>query len=770
MKNINAFFLFFFFFCNVLIAQEDTTAVQSINLSKYVFTFSDIKEMEVLRERPVSGTFVSMEEIEKQHVFSLKELSSFIPNFYIPDYGSKITSSIYMRGIGSRIDQPAVGLYIDGIPMLNKSFFDFDFYEIKSLEVLRGPQSTLYGRNTMSGIINIQTVAPDLWTRQTNLSASYGNYNDIRLRATHFNHVGEVAFSAGGYYNYNEGFFTNEYTGNKIDDITNAGGRAILRWGKQPFSLSYTVSYDYMDQGGYPYARYNEETGNTFPISYNDYSGYRRSMLNNGLLMKWTTPSLEISSATGYQYLDDRMDMDQDFTVEPVFTLVQKQQEHAFTEEIIIKPVHSDRNYQWLSGFFGFYKDLHAQAPVTFKEKGISALIEDNVNNIPILQRMNMKLDVVDDLFLIESDFKYPIHGVALFHQSVYNDLFVKGLSVTGGIRLDYEKATLDYNSYSGINYIFTPMLTTSRNVETSLSGSESKEFFQVLPKIAFKYDINKSGNVYISVSKGYKAGGFNTQAFADILQEKMQGDIKTDIYNQIPDQVPIKNQLAEILLSDHNTDIKDVISYDPEYSWNYEIGTHLTLLKNKLFIDAAVFFIDCRDQQITVFSTHGIGRMMRNAGRTESLGMESSVRVQPVKELNLNVSYGYTHATFKKYSDGINDYKGNYVPFAPQHTFSAGGDYTWSLKDKFIDKIILQAQYTGVGRIYWTEENDIYQNFYGLLNGSIGVEKNMLKVELWAKNILDASYNTFYFENMNNSFLQKGKPFQIGGRLRIAF
>ena len=93
----------------------------------------------------------------------MKGVSEIAPNFFMPDYGSRMTSSIYVRGIGARIDQSAVGLNIDNIPYLNKNGFDFDMLDVERIEVLRGPQSTLYGRNTIAGLINVYTLSPMSW-------------------------------------------------------------------------------------------------------------------------------------------------------------------------------------------------------------------------------------------------------------------------------------------------------------------------------------------------------------------------------------------------------------------------------------------------------------------------------------------------------------------------------------------------------------------------------------------------------------------------------
>ena len=119
-----------------------------------------IKQTRIAGNLPTASTVISGAEVERLNVVTMKNVSEVAPNFYIPDYGSRMTSSIYVRGLGARIDQPVVGLNIDNVPYLNKDNYDFDLLDIERIEILRGPQSTLYGRNTMGGLINIYTLSP----------------------------------------------------------------------------------------------------------------------------------------------------------------------------------------------------------------------------------------------------------------------------------------------------------------------------------------------------------------------------------------------------------------------------------------------------------------------------------------------------------------------------------------------------------------------------------------------------------------------------------
>lgn len=127
------------------------------------------KENRKLRELPVAATVLSQDNMRANQVNSVKNLTGIVPNLFIPDYGSKLTTSIYIRGIGSRINTPSVGLYVDNIPYIDKSAFDFNYADIERIDILRGPQGTLYGRNTMGGLIKVHTKSP--FTYQGTISA-----------------------------------------------------------------------------------------------------------------------------------------------------------------------------------------------------------------------------------------------------------------------------------------------------------------------------------------------------------------------------------------------------------------------------------------------------------------------------------------------------------------------------------------------------------------------------------------------------------------------
>ena len=757
------------------------------------------KENRKLRELPAATTVLSQKDMQANQVNSVKRLSGLIPNIFIPEYGSKLTTSIYIRGIGSRINTPAIGLYVDNIPYIDKSAFDFNYSDIERIDVLRGPQGTLYGRNTMGGLIKVHTKSPFTY-QGTDIRMGAATYNDYNVSLTHYHRISDqFAFSTGGFYEHTGGFYQNSARNNERVDKGNAGGGRFrgIYLPKDNLKLDLNVSYEYSDQGGYPYfytgitqeglnkGKTEEREEMIGKIAYNDRSNYYRNLLNAGFNVEYQAKNFILSAVTGYQHLKDRMFLDQDFTEKNIFNLTQKQKLNTISEEIVLKS-KPNRKWEWTTGIFGFYQTLNTDGPVTFKEDGVKETIEGNTNSI--FENLGnkapkMSMSVLNPTLRVSGNFDTPIWNGAIFHQSTFNNLFTKGLSFTIGLRLDYEKMSMKYNSASDplnfdFNFAMGPMVITAKDLvaDAAYNGKLSEDYVQLLPKFALQYEWSKGNNVYATVSKGYRSGGYNVQMFSDIItgQQAIKKSAEFEKYSTLIEGM-IGDKMPAI------PEVKDATTYKPEYSWNYEVGTHLTLWEGKLWADLAAFYMDTRDQQLSQFIGSGPGRTTINVSKSNSYGAEASLRASVTNELSLNASYGYTYATFTDYiineadKDGNltvkADYNGKYVPFVPKHTLNIGGEYAITCSSRSIfDRIVFQANYNAAGRIYWTEQNDVSQAFYGTLNWRANLEKGNAMISFWARNFLDKDYAAFYFETMNKGFMQKGRPVQFGIDLRCRF
>ena len=767
-------------------APADTTRVIDI---EEVVVIATPKENNRLRQQPLSATSFSQGDMRNNSVTSVKSLSGLVPNLFIPDYGSKLTTSVYVRGIGSRINTPAVGLYVDNIPFIDKSAFDFNYSDIERIDVLRGPQGTLYGRNTMGGLIRVFTKSPFSY-QGTDISLGAATYNNYKASVNHYHRISEkFAFSAGAFYEHEGGFFENVARNNeKIDKGDEVGGRMRAIWlPKDNLKLDFTVNYEYSNQGGYPYQLtnisendiyYQDLKGDLGKVAYNNECGYMRHLLNGGLNIEHQAENFILSSVTGFQYLKDEMNLDQDFTRKNVYTMSQRQNSKTISEEIVLKS-KPGRRWQWTTGVSGFYQWLDTEGPVTFHEDGISSLMEDNVNGIfkkikeekPMMP--DMSLDITDNNILIGGNFKSPMLSTGIYHQSTINDIIFEGLSFTAGLRMEYERYWLDYNSNANINFDFKisvmPMPFKDLKSSPNVNGNISHDYIQLLPKFALQYDFNKNNNIYASVTKGYRSGGYNIQMFSEIVQGEMINGMIAALDEKSHGMV---SQMGGDKIPHYEYDIQETTMYKPEYSWNYEIGSHLTIFDGRLQADIAAFYMDTHDQQISRFAASGLGRTTINAGKSRSIGGELALKAQITDNFILNGNYGYTHATFTDYvvSDEVN-YNDNYVPFVPKHTFTVGGQYIFRMKSgAWLDNIIVNANYKGAGRIYWTEQNNAYQDLYGTLNGRISLNKGNGQIGIWINNALNTDYQAFYFESMNRGFAQMGRPMQIGVDLRCRF
>lgn len=725
---------------------------------------SNVKEHGLMRQQPSAVTLMGIEQLEAMQATSLKSASRMVPNLFIPDYGSRLTSAIYIRGIGSRINTPAVGLYVDNIPYVDKSAFDFNFYDIERVDVLRGPQGTLYGRNTMGGLVKVYTLDP-FHGEGTTLRMGYASGDNHRnLSLTHFHRVADnIAFSAGGYYEGGDGFFSNDLTGKKVDDIEAGGGRIRAIWlPSQQWKLDASVSYDYSDEGAYPY--FHEGT-----ISNNREHSYRRSMLNTGANIEYVADSWQMNAITGYQHLRDRMFMDQDFREADIYTLEQNQLINTLSEEVTFKSRNSDF-WQHVSGLNLTYQWLDTDGPVNFLEDGVSSLIEGNINGVfSRLQQdypkmPNMSIALQNRQFEVSSEMQTPTFSAALFHQST---LALGCVDFTLGARLEYNDRRLDYLSGTDIKYDFSIQMGQSKIPYKDLvaaplrQGKLNDRDLQLLPKLAVKYNLpNGLSNIYASVSKGYRNGGYNIQMFSDIIQGDMRSAMMTGI-NEAS-----KGMMQRFVDMESMTALQDVdvVGYKPEYSFNYELGTHLTYPDLRLRLDAALYFSTIRDQQIARFAPSGLGRMMVNAGESRSLGGELSFQWKPIEGLSLAANYGYTEAKFEKYDDGSKaDYSGNFIPYAPQNTFSLDVAYSWK-------KLTLGVNANGAGRIYWNEANTSWQDFYLLPGARLSYEGRIATVTLWGKNLSDTHYNCFAFSSAGLDYEQHGKPLQVGIDIKFSF
>ena len=773
--TIHTLFSFSFNYYPIEDENKEKDTIRTLNLDEFVIT-SSVKETNVLKRMPTAISIISPKMLKSRQVQSLTEMSGIVPNFFIPNYGSKVSTPIYIRGVGARLGAQTVSLYVDNVPYFNASAFDFEFQDIQRIEVLRGTQGTLYGRNAIGGIINVYTLSPHTYQGST-AEIGGGNYGQMEARMSNYSKFSDkFGSSLALYYKKNDGYFTNNYTGKKADDYENIGGRLKLELeANDAFSASLFSVFDHVSQGAFPYMHIDSTA-----VNFNEPSSYKRKLFSQGLSLKYQGDGFVVNSNTGYQYLNDEMYMDQDYSPRSVFSILQEQNQHSISQELTFKSDKKDR-YNWVIGAFGFYDYRKVTTPVALKEDGVG-MLQDQLDRVTT--SMPGTITFTNDIIDLPGIYRKPSKGIALFQQSSMNTLFgTDGLSLTFGIRADYEHSAIEYfTETQGVKVDVNipsmrpgmPAISMPIKSDTVMKGRFSKGFWEVLPKIALQYDLRDDAFVYASVSKGYKTGGYNEQSFSDILQGAMQKALMRNIGKAMGDMMGGSMPDFGDKDAQEEPTLEEQLSYDPETSWNYEVGGRLTFLDKKLNANFTLFAMDVDNIQIIhLLKNATAGRTVSNAGKSSSKGVELSLAYAPTNSFSLFTEYGFVSAKFKNYKSGDLDYTDNYIPFAPRHTLSFGGSYSHSFNNgSFIDRVTASAQYTGAGKIYWTDANDSYQSFYGLTNASVTVEKGNIALELWGKNIFDTSYNAFYFEakdiaGNSNPLVQKGTPTTFGAKLR---
>ena len=752
-----------------------------------VVVVSQPKEQVRLRLQPVSSNVFGSEQLQQLHVHDLSQLSQYVPSFVMPSYGSRLTSSMYIRGIGSRINNPAVGVYYDNIPLMSKSAFNNHFYMLDRVDVLRGPQGSLYGMNTEGGLVRMYSKNPmNYQGTDIRLGIGTGLYSNVEV--AHYHRPSEkLAFSVAGFYSGLKGFVNNQNFDKKNDLTNEAGGKVRLIYApNNQLKFDWTADYQYVNQNGFGYGEFQ-------PIPYSSvkpYSlevedpattimnGYKRNMFTTGLNIGYETEKFLFTSITSYQYLNDLMLMDQDYMTGDYLQLNQVQKMNAITQEFVLRN-HDNSRWQHATGLFGSYQWLNTNAPVLFGDgitgpigNAIATAMKNSMLQAMIGRYMAQGMSdqaaqtaaqaAVDKMgvnmtaeMAVPGEYKTPSWNFAAFHES--NILFGDNWKLTLGLRFNIDKVKIEYDALAYMNMTGgTANATATYHLTSHVQDSRSKTYTQLLPKIGLTYTFDENiGNIYALVSKGYRAGGYNFQMFSDVLQTELtahQQDAMRGDYD------------VEHTTADYDA-IDEAIAYKPEESWNYEIGTHLNLFGGSTHFDLALYYMQIRNQQLSIMEPNSnYGRIMVNAGKSHSCGLEATLRGKAIDNaLDWAVTYAYTRAIFDEYDN----YKDNYVPFVPQHTLSA-------MVDWHIGKFTIGANMNGQGKIWWDEANTYAQKFYAVAGAHADYDFGPVQVSLWGRNLTNTHYNTFAVASSavggTHYFAQKANPIQLGLDVNIHF
>lgn len=652
------------------------------------------KKEELLQKIPASITALNAKQINAFGLWNTKEITGIIPNLYSADPGdNRDVNSV--RGIATSSYDPTVATYIDGVNQFSLDTYIPTLFDVERIEVLRGPQGTLYGRNAMGGVINIITKQPN------NASSGFadisvGNYNQQRITAGFKTPLikDKLFFGASILSNKRDGYYTNEFTQSSYDNQYGLSGNYFLKY---IVSSCWDINLNFKqlaneNQGPFPLVFGTEEAlNNPYRLNQNSITTMKDKTSNTGLSIHYRGNGFNFSSQTAYQqnYRYYTNPIDGDFSPIDAISVINNYGSKWNNNKVLTQDFKftsapsSNSKLKWTAGAFLFYQDAPVKQATRF---GIDA---------------NLMM-IGDSLFSIINTSTTLKKGFAIYGQATY--ALSDKLNMSFGLRNDYENQT---QSILG-EYQRDP----SPELYTTTSDTLGRTNFNAIsPKLSLDYQVNNNSLWYGSYSKGFRAGGLSP--------------LSSD-----PSQPPL-------------------VGYLPEYSNNFETGIKNNWLSNKLILNIALFYTKVTDAQVPSLILPDAITITKNTGQLSSKGVEAELMFIPTKGLLLQYSFGATSASYDKLeiaSQGASvNLAGKRPIFTPSSTSLLAAQYSYPVSSEL--KIMLRGEWKYIGTTYFDLANSIQQSPYHLLNAKLGMEYKRTALSFWAKNLAGAKYISYGYD-----------------------
>lgn len=670
------------------------------------------KQPEDLQKVPFSVSALDAEQIDRQNIWNVRELRSVIPNLYFANPGDN-RNVISLRGITTTSYEPAVATYVDGVNQFGLDTYFFNLNDIESIEVLRGPQGTLYGRNAMGGVINIKTKL-----RSEELSGfakiTAGNYGLTRIAAGIRAPLSpeKLYFNTTFLSERMNGFYTNTFNDSNFDSqrITNFNASLQYYFAKNwDVTANFKVTNNRND-GAFALAPDPDSAiENPFVVNQNAITTMVDNTTNTSVVFRNNGPKFNFFSQTAFQtnYRYYRDPIDGDFSPLDAVSIVNNYGNDWNTNKVWTQEFRlgaSTDRLDWQVGFFGFISDAPTRQGIFFGE-------DAGLIGSPITNFTNINTNIQKST------------GAAVFAQATYS--LTEKLALTGGLRFDYEEKELTVGQeldFGGGDPVVTQPDTTG-----------TADFTAITPKLALAFASTEDQNWFVSYSRGFRPGGL-TQIGSD------------------PSQPPL-------------------FAYDPEFSNNFEIGVKNYFNDHRIRWNVAVFYSGISDVQVPALILPDAIVITSNAGDVTSFGIESEFTALLGRNLTFDWNFGYTNATYDQLElpgeDGTIDYSGNNQIFTPNYTSFVALEYTPKFFNHESIKWLFRGEWQSFGEQFFNLENTISQDAFSLLNAKVGVTNDAWELNFWARNILDETYVDYAY-NFGASHL--GNPSTFGGEILFRF
>ena len=480
-----------FVFATYIFGEEEHTGSKTEPYELDTITVTAKKREDTLQHTPLGVSVIAGGEISLATADSLDELALRVPNVSIYSTNGRRDTLAFIRGVGS-IDfrtSPAIGFYVDEVSYLNTVLFNFPLYDIERIELLRGPQGSLYGRNALAGVINIRTNLPQV-EPSGKLALSFGNFNLQQYEVVANTPViaDHLFLRLSGIYSNHDGYTKNDFTGKDTQECDEKSGRIQLRWlPLDRVDMTLKVNTENLDNSGPAVTPL--QTVKFHHVNSNIDSTDEGKATGVSLRMNFEGPHVHVESITGWRKKDGRLHQDSDFTPLEIVIRSVEDKPRQITQELRFRsPGDKDGKLQWLAGGYYFIDDNEFLVTNSF---GDDASV----------------LGIVPFPMIIEGDDEFDNWGYSIFSEFSY--AILDPLQISAGLRFDREEK--EVNS--------TVRKSVEGRVMPGLRHKEDESFTEWLPSVSLKYMWSDEFMTYFSWEKGYRSGGFNTvssQDFAD--------------------------------------------------------------------------------------------------------------------------------------------------------------------------------------------------------------------------------------------------------------
>ena len=555
---------------------------------------------------PISVTAVGGEFLDRSGAHEVGDIALYAPNTFFSELTARKVSNPSFRGIRSSPSSPRIATFIDGVPHLNTSSSNLELIAVERIEMVRGPQSALFGRDALGGIMNITSRTPSLtrWTGTVDWESA--NYAGRGLEASF---AGPISANKAGFAGAfgarrRDGFTENLTTSDDVDGRSSAFGKAQIFWAPAPRWQAHVIVSGERDRDGdYALADLQAVRDNPFDVT-RDFTGRTdRDVFSVAGIAHFEGGRVSVSSTTGVVTWDTQDVTDLDYSPLPLVTRDNSEDSWQFTQEVRLastsagKPMIGSRALSWQAGVFLFTQNYKQDAINQYSPFVLSQFI-------PFAVTQHAPESELDDA------------GVGVFGQGTL--AVTNRLEASVGARFDYESKDADLNTY------YLPSFGAGDTHVTASRG-----FSNLSPQISLTYRLPADRSLYVSVAEGFRAGGFNpaspsgNESYDEEHAWHVEGGFKSIWANR-----------------------------------------RATLNASVFYIDWEDLQLNVPDPNVPAQF------YISNVGGARSAGFEVETRVRAQEHLDLIGAFGQTSSEFKAGSRSSGaDVSGNSLPGTPDYT-----------------------------------------------------------------------------------------------------